>query len=100
MAMLNRDYPQWLQYIFRLYHKRFEELLSIINAVSFKRMDERLLDLLLKKAAISESNVIEVTHEQLTNELGTARVVVSRLLKQLELSNRLQLGRGRITILV
>ncbi len=98
VAMLNRDYPQWLQYIFRLYHKRFEELLSIINAVSFKRMDERLLDLLLKKAAISESNVIEVTHEQLTNELGTARVVVSRLLKQLELSNRLQLG--RITILV
>lgn len=97
--MLNRDYPQWLQYIFRLYHKRFEELLSIINAVSFKRMDERLLDLLLKNAAISESNVIEVTHEQLTNELGTARVVVSRLLKQLELSNRLQLGRGRITIL-
>jgi CRP/FNR family transcriptional regulator, anaerobic regulatory protein len=38
-----KEYPEWLDYIFRLYHKRFEELLEVVNAVAFKKMDERLL---------------------------------------------------------
>ncbi|WP_308005173.1 helix-turn-helix domain-containing protein, partial [uncultured Chryseobacterium sp.] len=48
---------------------------------------------------ILNSKTIVITHEQLANELGTARVVVSRLLKQLEDSGKLQLGRNKITIL-
>ena len=91
-----REYPQWLEYIFKLYHKRFEELLEIVNAVTFKRMDERLLDLLKKKVEISKNSTLTITHEQLANELGTARVVVSRLLKQLEDSKLLELGRNKI----
>ncbi|HEY1055931.1 MAG TPA: Crp/Fnr family transcriptional regulator, partial [Emticicia sp.] len=84
VAFFIKEYPQWLDYIFRLYHKRFEELLEIINSIAFKKVDERLLSLLHKKQEISRSNVLHITHEQLANELGTARVVVSRLLKQLE----------------
>src|SRR6185312_7598748 len=38
--LLIKDYPEWLDYIFRLYHKRFEELLEVVNAVAFKKMDE------------------------------------------------------------
>lgn len=98
VSLLIREYPQWLDYIFRLYHQRFEELLEIVNAIAFKKVDERLLNLLLKKAEITESDTIQVTHEQLANELGTARVVVSRLLKQLEDEGRLQLGRNKILI--
>lgn len=94
-----KEYPEWLDYIFRLYHKRFEELLDIINAIAFKKVDERLLNLLHKKSEILNSKTIVITHEQLANELGTARVVVSRLLKQLEDSGKLQLGRNKITIL-
>lgn len=94
-----KEYPQWLDYIFRLYHKRFEELLDIINDVSFKKLDERLLSLLLKKQTIEGSNTLNVTHEQLANELGTARAVVSRLLKQLEIMGKLQLGRNKITLM-
>ncbi len=99
VSALMREYPEWLDYIFKLYHKRFEELLEVINAVAFKKVDERLLLLLNKKAELSGSKTITVTHEQLASELGTARVVVSRLLKQLETTGAVKLGRNRITLL-
>lgn len=98
VSLFIKEYPEWLDYIFRLYHKRFEELLDIINAVAFKKVDERLLNLLYKKSANLSSKTIIITHEQLANELGTARVVVSRLLKQLEDAGKLKLGRNKITI--
>ncbi|HEX6913672.1 MAG TPA: Crp/Fnr family transcriptional regulator [Chitinophagaceae bacterium] len=94
-----KDYPQWLDYIFRLYHKRFEELLQVVNAVAFTRIDERLLQLLKKKAELSQNKVINITHEQLATELGSARTVISRLLKQLEQAGHLKLSRNRITLL-
>lgn len=96
---LIREHDDWLDFIFRLYHKRFEELLEVVNAVAFKKIDERLILLLQKKAELSKSKTITVTHEQLANELGTARVVVSRLLKQLEVDGRVELGRNKITLL-
>lgn len=99
VSLFIKEHPEWLDYIFRLYHKRFEELLDIINAIAFKKVDERLLNLLNKKAEITASDTINTTHEQLANELGTARVVVSRLLKQLEEEGRLKLGRNKITLL-
>lgn len=98
VSLFIKEYPEWLDYIFRLYHKRFEELLDIINAIAFKKVDERLLNLLHKKSEISHSKSIVITHEQLANELGTARVVVSRLLKQLEDSGKLTLGRNKIIL--
>lgn len=96
---LIREFPEWLDYIFRLYHKRFEELLQVVNAVAFKKMDERILDSIKKKSQVQQSNIITITHEQLANELGTSRVVVSRLLKQLEEMNMIELGRNKITLL-
>lgn len=99
VSLFIKEHPEWLDYIFRLYHKRFEELLDIINAIAFKKVDERLLDLLHKKAELTHSDTINTTHEQLANELGTARVVVSRLLKQLEEAGRVKLGRNKIILL-
>lgn len=99
VSLFIKEYPQWLDYIFRLYHKRFEELLEIVNAIAFKKVDERLLNLLNKKSELIKSETIAITHEQLANELGTARVVVSRLLKQLEEEKRVKLGRNKITLM-
>ncbi|MEC5146995.1 Crp/Fnr family transcriptional regulator [Chitinophaga sp. 212800010-3] len=98
-ALFNKEYPEWLTYIFRLYHKRFEELLDMVNSTAFKKVDERLLALLKKKSELIQSTTISITHEQLANELGTARVVVSRLLKQLEEDGMVQLGRNKIVLL-
>ncbi|MCQ9638520.1 Crp/Fnr family transcriptional regulator [Chryseobacterium sp. WG14] len=98
-SLFIKEHPEWLDYIFRLYHKRFEELLDIINAIAFKKVDQRLLNLLRKKSEITGSEKIITTHEQLANELGTARVVVSRLLKQLEEEGTVKLGRNKILLL-
>jgi CRP/FNR family transcriptional regulator, anaerobic regulatory protein len=99
VSQLIKEYPEWLDYIFRLYHKRFEELLAVVNAVAFKKMDERLLDLIKKKVESHKNNTLQITHEQLANELGTAREVVSRLLKQMELQGLVKLGRNKISLM-
>ena len=98
VALFIKEHPQWLDYIFRLYHNRFEELLEAINAIAFKKVDERLLLLLQKIAEMNQSKTILITHEQLANKLGTARAVVSRLLKNLEENGVLQLSRNKITL--
>jgi CRP/FNR family transcriptional regulator len=95
---LLKDSPEWLDYIFKLYHKRFEELLDVVNAIAFKKLDERLLDFIKKKVGLTHNNVLQITHEQLANELGTVRVVVSRILKQLENEGEIELGRNKITL--
>lgn len=98
VSELIKEYPEWLDYIFRLYHKRFEELLEVVNAVAFKKMDERLLNLIKKKCELTKSQNLYITHEQLANELGTARVVVSRLLKQMEDGGLVKLSRNKISL--
>jgi CRP/FNR family transcriptional regulator len=99
VGQLIKEFPEWLDYIFRLYHKRFEELLEVVNAVAFKKMDERLLNLIKKKCELTHNKTLLVTHEQLANELGTARVVVSRLLKQMEDVGLIKLGRNKIALM-
>ena len=96
--LLIKENPEWLDYIFRLYHKRFEELLEVVNDVAFKKMDERLLNFIKKRCELSKTNTLHITHEHLANELGTARVVVSRLLKQMEEKGLLKLGRNKISL--
>lgn len=96
VSSLIREFPEWLDYIFRLYHKRFEELLSVVNAIAFKKLDVRLYDYIRNKCAITQSKTLAITHEQLAAELGTARVVVSRLLKQMEEDGLVHLGRNKI----
>ncbi len=96
--LLIKENPEWLDYIFRLYHKRFEEMLEVVNDVAFKKMDERLLNFIKKRCELSKTNTLHITHEHLANELGTARVVVSRLLKQMEEKGLLKLGRNKISL--
>lgn len=99
VTSLIKTNPEWLDYIFKMYHKRFEELLDMINELTFRKVDDRLINLLLKKSELTGSKIITATHEQLANELGTARVVVSRILKTFEEDHKLKLGRNRIELL-
>lgn len=97
--LLVQKFPAWNEFVLRLYNKRFEELLSVINAIAFQKIDQRILELLEKKRELSGNNEINITHQQLADELGTAREVVSRLLKQLERDKKIALSRNKITIL-
>lgn len=96
---LIREHPEWLNYILQIYHKRFEELLDVVDAVAFKRMDERLLQFLEKRSEVMETDTLTMTHDQLAQELGTAREVISRLLKKMESEGLVKLGRNKIILM-
>ncbi|MDZ7718431.1 MAG: Crp/Fnr family transcriptional regulator [Balneolaceae bacterium] len=99
IGMIIKHHPEWIEYIFDVYHQRFHELLDVVNAVAFKKMDERLVHFIEKRREITGKSTIKITHEELAKELGTARVVISRLLKELEKKGVLELGRNKITLL-
>lgn len=72
--------------------------MSVINAVAFQKLDDRIVELLKKKAGIYPSKEISITHQQLAEELGTTREVVSRLLKQMEKQQMVTLSRNKISL--
>jgi CRP/FNR family transcriptional regulator len=98
-SQLVRTNPQWIDFIFKLYHKRFEELLNVVNAVAFQKLDVRVLDALTKKVASAKTNELHITHQQVAEELGTSREVISRVLKQMEHEKLVVLSRNKITLL-
>lgn len=89
----------WNEFVFNLYQKRFQELVHVINELAFSKVDKRILELLEIKSNINNNNEIFMTHQQIANELGTAREVVSRLLKKLENDGKVKLMRGKIKFL-
>lgn len=102
MAMLNSwvaKYPAFRKFVFQAYQNRFDELLTAIDSVAFMKMDERLYKYLLDKKQASGSFEIKKTHEQIARELNTSRVVISRLLKQLENEGKIEQHRNKIDIL-
>lgn len=94
-----KQFPEWTDFIFKLYHKRFEELLQVVNAIAFQKLDTRLLHLLNQKAELFKSKELTVTHQQLADELGSTREVVSRVIKQMESEGLVRLSRNKISLM-
>jgi len=92
-------YASFRRFVFRAYQQRFDEMLTAIDSVAFMKLDERLMNYLLDKKQITGSYVLPITHEQIARDLNTSRVVISRLLKQLEVEGQIELYRNRIEIL-
>ena len=82
-------------FLFSIYTLRMGSLAQLVNDLKFKKLDERILEWLKAK----KTQHIHITHESIANELGTSRVVVSRVLKELENSSKLILSRGTIQLL-
>lgn len=93
------NYTSWKNYIFRSFNDRFIELLKSIESIAFHKLDERLVAYLKEKQKHTGSSVIKVSHYQIADELATSRVVISRLLKQLENDKRIILYRNEIKLL-
>ena len=92
-------YPSWKNYIMRSFNERFIELLKSIESIAFHKLDDRLIAYLREKQRLSGSSVIKVSHYLIADELATSRVVISRLLKQLENSKKIILYRNEIKLL-
>lgn len=92
-------YPSFRTFVMSSYQLRFEELLSAIDSMAFHKMDERLYRYLLDTKQATGSFEINKTHEQIAKELHTSRVVISRLVKQLEHEGKVEQHRNKIEIL-
>lgn len=91
-------FKQWKEFVALTYQTRFEQMLEALDAVAFKRMDERLMRYIVTKMKQQKTNELHTTHQEIANELGTSREVISRLLKQLEKKKWIELGRNVIYI--
>ena len=91
------EQPWWRSYVFAMFGQRLAAVMAKLEAVSFRRVDARLAELILRRPGTAGE--VKVTHQQLADELGTAREVVSRGLAAWASEGWVQLGRGRIQVL-
>ena len=92
-------YKTWRNFVFASYHARLMEMLESIDNIAFNNMDERLDNYLQNKIEILNSKHIYTTHKKISRDLHTSRVVVSRLLKKMENTNKIKLHRSFIEVL-
>ena len=82
------------RYVFGMYGERLAEVMELVEEVAFRRLDARLAQLLIRRGP-----VIEGTHQQLADELGSVREIVSRLLRSFEQRGLVRIERERVTAL-
>ena len=91
-------FPTWRKFIFKSYHKRMEELLATVDSIAFDQLEKRLWEYLLEKKRITKAKTLSITHQTIAQEMHSSRVVISRLLKRLELENKIRLSRNAIEL--
>ena len=88
------DQPVFRDFVFHLFSERIADLMQLIEEVAFRKLDQRLAGLLLGKGRL-----LHTTHQQLADELGSVREIVSRLLKGFADQGLVKLGREQVEIL-
>lgn len=94
-----KEYPEFNELFFNQYNLRYSELIDTISHLLLNKMDKRLYDHLKRKAELIRDTSIKISHSQLANELGTAREVISRVIKKLENDNKVEQNSGKIKII-
>jgi len=94
-----RQFPDFNSIFFQLYNLRYIELLETINHLLFNKMDQRLYDYLKRKHQLTGKNPLKISHRQIANDMGTAREVISRVMKRLEGENKVRQHSSSIEIL-
>ncbi len=94
-----KKYPTINRLFYQQYDQRYNDLLHTISEVIFKKLDDRLIGYLKQKQEILKTNIIKITHKQIAADLGTAREVISRLIKKLEKENVIRQNPEGIEIL-
>ena len=91
-------YPSWNAFLIQTFRSRYDEVLSAFESVAFDTVEQRLMAYLKTRANKENSKKIVVSHQSLASELGTSRVVISRILKAFEQQNKLQIFRGYLIL--
>ncbi len=87
------EFEPFRRLVFSMYGERLAEVMELVDEVAFRRLDQRLAQLLIRRGP-----VIEATHQKLADELGSVREIVSRLLRSFEGRGWVRLERERITL--
>ncbi|MGA7194763.1 MAG: Crp/Fnr family transcriptional regulator [Anaerolineales bacterium] len=90
-------YDLWREFVFDLLSQRLSSVMSIVEEVAFRRMDERLASFLLTRSRVQSS--MRITHQEIASELGSSREVISRLLEDFSERGFVRVGRGEIEVL-
>jgi CRP/FNR family transcriptional regulator len=85
-----KNFPDFNSLFFSQFNLRYSDLLETINQLLFDKMDKRLLDYLQQKVKMTQKNPLKLSHRQIAAELGTAREVISRVMKKLETDGRVR----------
>ncbi len=93
------NYKSWYYFVLETYRNRFEELLVLIDHVAFRNMDERLQFYLNRHSEVNQTKKINISHQQIADELNSSREVISRLLKKMEQRGLVSLHRNYIEML-
>ena len=93
------EFPDLNTLFYNQYDLRYSDLLDTIQHILIDKMDKRLFEYLKHKAVLTNNKSIKLTHGQIANELGTAREVISRVLKKLERENKVKQDTSGIIIL-
>lgn len=91
-------YLSWNEYIIHTFRSRYDDLLSAFGSIAFDPIATRVKNYLLSRSKLEGKPRVNLSHQTLANELGTTRVVISRILKQLERENFLKQFRGYIML--
>jgi CRP/FNR family transcriptional regulator len=92
-----RGYDPWREFLFNLFSQRLTSVMEIVDEVAFQRMDRRVASFLLDRSRIQ--NPIHITHQEIANEIGSSREVISRILEDFAQKEMIILSRGEIEIL-
>ena len=99
ISLWQGKYTSWRRFLIDAYDLRFREMISTIDSIAFRKLDERLANWLNNKMEVLGSAVLNLSHQNVADELHASREVISRLLKQLEKNGRIKLSRNRIEII-
>jgi CRP/FNR family transcriptional regulator, anaerobic regulatory protein len=99
MDSLMQQYRSWYYFVLETYRTRFEELLTLIDNIAFKSLDERL-EFYLKGQAEKFGKTLNFTHQQIAYDLNSSREVITRLLKKMEQRGMVKLERNSLTLFV
>ncbi|MGB0403665.1 MAG: Crp/Fnr family transcriptional regulator [Salibacteraceae bacterium] len=83
-----KEYPELNNLFYQQYNTRYTDLLDTIHHVLFDKMDVRLFDYLTNRVKLTDQNPLKISHRVIASELGTAREVISRTIKKLELEGK------------
>ena len=98
METWTAKYPSWKNFTMLSYDKYMSQMIDILDAVAFQKVDARLLHYLNEKSAVLDSNQIKISHSEIAIDLNTSRETISRMLKQMEKQGKLKLGRNKIEL--